>query len=360
MPGVPQKPRPYRPFSGYIPDGVISKNDLRRGFPYAEVSFDPIDADIDLRWAGGSREDPKFNNYYDYFFSGEDVKVYIDGLFDAQYELDISNLTFSIKQEKQPLFGFWSYNFDTIMYGVRIVAGSMSMYTRHPRKMTDLLVEAAKIRSESVGRKINNSNPSVISVLNSQNESAEDEINIQKYWARSQLDRITFDPANKGIYSESNNKHIFSHHPPFNLVIIYGIQENGLVSRSSAQSPNTANPSLDNYDRILSTDYNTRLTKITGTRNPMKIILQNVQLTDMSTGFDTSGSPLQEGYSFIARDMYFTQADGSVNPLQNIIKDPNTSGDGGSNQATPNTQYAPPGSTSTNTGERGGNPFYAS
>jgi hypothetical protein len=58
--------------------------------------------------------------------------------------------------------------------------------------------------------------------------------------------------------------------------------------------------------------------------------------------------------------MYFTQADGSVNPLQNIIKDPNTSGDGGSNQATPNTQYAPPGSTSTNTGERGGNPFYAS
>jgi len=358
MPGVPNKPRPYRPFSGYIPDGVISKNGLRKGFPFADAQMDPIDKEIDLRWAGGDREDPKFNNYYDYFFSGEDVKVYIDGLFDVEYELDISNLTFSIKQEKQPLFGFWSYNFDAMMYGVRIVAGSIGIYTRHPRKMTDLLVQAAKIRSESVGRKLDNSNSSVISVLNSQNESAEDEINIQKYWARSQLDRITFDPSNQGVYSDSNDKHIFSHHPPFNLVIIYGVQENGLTTRSSAQSTNTANPSLDNYDRILSTDYNTRLTKISGARNPMKIILQNVQLTDMSTGFDTSGAPLQEAYSFIARDMYFTQADGSVNPLQNIVKDPTTSG-GSSNQATPNTQYAPPGSSSTGTAERSGSPFYA-
>jgi len=359
MPGVPRKPRPYRPFSGYIPDGVISKNGLKRGFPYADVQFDPIDNEIDLRWAGGSREDQKFNNYYDYFFSGEDVKVYIDGLFDAEYELDISSLSFSIKQEKQPLFGFWSYNFDAIMYGVRIVAGSIAMYTRHPRRITDLLVQAAKIRSESVGRKLDNSNASVISVLNAQNESAEDEINIQKYWARSQLDRITYDPANKGRYpSDSNDKHIFSHHPPFNLVIIYGVQENGLVTRSTSQGPNTANPSPDNYDRILSTDYNTRLTKISNARNPMKIILQNVQLTDMSTGFETSGAPLQEAYSFIARDMYFTQADGSVNPLQNIIKDPTTSG-GGSNQDPSNTQYAPPGSTSTGTAERGVSPFYA-
>lgn len=359
MPGVPQKPRPYRPFSGYIPDGVISKNGLKRGFPYADVQFDPIDNEIDLRWAGGSREDQKFNNYYDYFFSGEDVKVYIDGLFDAEYELDISNLSFSIKQEKQPLFGFWSYNFDAIMYGVRIVAGSIAMYTRHPRRITDLLVQAAKIRSESVGRKLDNSNASVISVLNAQNESAEDEINIQKYWARSQLDRVTYDPANKGRYpSDSNDKHIFSHHPPFNLVIIYGVQENGLVTRSASQGPNTANPSPDNYDRILSTDYNTRLTKISNAKNPMKIILQNVQLTDMSTGFETSGAPLQEAYSFIARDMYFTQADGSVNPLQNIVKDPTTSGDS-SNQGIPNTQYAPPGSSSTGTGERSGSPFYA-
>ena len=97
---------PYRPFSGYIPDGVISRNGIKRGFPFADNSFDPLDKDIDLKWAGTSREDRNFSNYFDYYFSGEDVKVYIDGLFDPGDELDISSMTFSIKQEKQPLYGF--------------------------------------------------------------------------------------------------------------------------------------------------------------------------------------------------------------------------------------------------------------
>lgn len=56
----------------------------------------------------------------------------------------------------------------------------------------------------------------------------------------------------------------------------------------------------------------------------MKIILQNVQLTSMSTGYDTSGAPLQEGYEFFARDLYFTLADESTNPLANINLDPTT------------------------------------
>ena len=131
--------------------------------------------------------------YYDYYFSGEDVKIYIDGLFDPSDELELSGLNFSINQEKQPLYGFWSYNYDAIMYGTRIVSGQFAMYTKHPRRMTELLEKAARIRSESVGKK--NAPDHVISTLSSAYESAEDEINIQKYWARSQLDRITTDPA---------------------------------------------------------------------------------------------------------------------------------------------------------------------
>lgn len=56
----------------------------------------------------------------------------------------------------------------------------------------------------------------------------------------------------------------------------------------------------------------------------MKIVLQNVQLTSMSTGYDTNGSPLQEAYEFLARDIYFTLADESTNPLANINIDPTT------------------------------------
>lgn len=96
----------------------------------------------------------------------------------------------------------------------------------------------------------------------------------------------------------------------------------------------------DNLDRILSTDHNTRLTKVSNQKVPMKIVLQNVQLTSMSTGYDTSGVPLQEAYQFMARDIYFTLADESTNPLANINMDPATqpAGSGSGTGATPNTQ----------------------
>ena len=331
----------YSPFSGYIPDGVISSNGFYRGFPFASHSFDPLDPNIDLIWGGSSREDNRFSSYYDYYFSGEDIKIYIDGLFDPSDELEIGNFAFSIKQEKQPLYGFWSYNYDAIMYGARIVAGSFSIYTRHPRRMTELLEKAARIRSQSVGAKTPGEH--VISTLASNYESSEDELNIQKYWARSQLDRVTNDPANGNAYPGSD-KHIFSAHPPFNLVIVYGIQENGLVTKGAKQSPNGFNPA-DNLDRILSTDHNTRLTKVNNQKTPMKIVLQNVQLTSMSTGFDTSGAPLQEAYEFLSRDIYFTIADESTNPLANIVKDPTTQPAAGEGTGQENVQTSGPGAS---------------
>jgi hypothetical protein len=91
----------------------------------------------------------------------------------------------------------------------------------------------------------------------------------------------------------------------------------------------------------------------------MKIVLQNVQLLSMSTGYDTSGAPLQEGYEFIARDIYYTAADGSSNPLQNIVQDPTgVNANGGANQATPNTHTSGTGSGLNGSTERGNNPFF--
>ena len=334
---------PYRPFSGYIPDGVISRNGVVKGYPFTNASFDPLTPNIDLVWAGGKRSEDNFSTYYDYYFSGQDVKIYIDGLFSPADELEIANFAFTIKQEKQPLYGFWSYNYDAIMYGARIVAGNFSLITRYPRRMTELLEKAARVRAESAGKKPTDH---VISTLNSTGESAEDEANILKYWARSQLDRITNDPGSPVGYP-GDDKNIFSAHPPFNIVIIYGVQENGLVAKGAQKSSSNMNP-IDNYDRILSTDYNTRLTKVNNQITPMKIVLQNVQLSSMSTGYDTSGAPLQEAYEFIARDMYFTVADGSKNPLENMIQDPTTETSGSGTQT--NTQTSGAGSSTQPTG----------
>ena len=299
---------PYRPFTAYMP------NDLKQGSVDGVDYFDPLNSAIDLEW-GGSRNDESFNNYYDYFFSGEDIRVYIDGLFDESDEMDIASLAYVVKQEKQPLYGFWSYNYDAVMLGTRLITGEISIYSRYPRRMTELLEKAAAARMES-----SNPNPSrsVMSTLGTDAARTDDELNIQKYWLNTELDRVTSDPQMRTLLDTADPNHnIFSAHPPFNLIIFYGIEEVGITNNSiiTYDSSNGINSQL-NSDRILATDYNERKT-LKSISNPMKIVLQNVNLLSMTTSYSSGGSPLVENYQFMARDYYFTDAKiGDKLPLQ--------------------------------------------
>lgn len=307
----PYKVTPYRPFTGYIPyDETVSNNP---GLKNKDGLFDPLTSELDLYWAGGkSSGDPRFSNYYDYFFSGEDVRVYIDGLFDPKDELDIAGFGFMVKQEKQAVYGFWSYNFDAIMNGTRIISGQFSVYSRYPRRMTEMLEQAARARSQSASSKQDSSG--VVSVMRSQNESKTDEENIQKYWANSQLDRITTDPAITSSVADGQHN-IFSAHPPFNFVIVYGVEESGLSPVGVTDNMTSASmEQRDNLDRIISTDINERKVKMSNQKTPMKIVLQNVHLLNMSTEYQSGGAPLIETYSFVARDFYLTEAQSGFNP----------------------------------------------
>ena len=115
----------------------------------------------------------RFSNYYDYYFSGEDIRIYIDGLFSPEDELDIANFAFNVRQEKQPLYGFWSYNYDAMMYGTRIITGEITMFSKYPRRMTELLEKAADVRA----RAATNTYPinEVMSNIRSSFETEEDE-----------------------------------------------------------------------------------------------------------------------------------------------------------------------------------------
>jgi uncharacterized protein YlxW (UPF0749 family) len=300
---APTNRSPYRPFTSFLPYDLKTtpiSGGNGNGF------FDPLNQEIDLQW-GGARQDEAFNNYYDYFFSGEDVKIFIDGLFDPADEMDIASMAYVVKQEKQPLYGFWSYNYDAMMNGTRLITGEFSIYSRYPRRMTSLLEKAAKVRSESSGT---NPPSSVISSLNSLNESQADEVNINKYWTSTQLDRVTSDRSGQMSIAdhEDGGHNIFSAHPPFNLVIFYGVEETGITSNSilTYKSGTEINQQL-NSDRILATDINER-SSISASNSPMKIVLQNVQLVSMSTAYQSGGQPLVENYQFIARDFYFSNA----------------------------------------------------
>lgn len=271
--------------------------------------FNPLDKNIDLKWAGAASDnDTRFSNYYDYYFSGEDVKVFIDGLFNPEDELDLASFAYTIKQEKQPLYGFWSYNYDAVMYGTRLISGEFTIFSRYPRRMTDFLERAAKARATNPSDR--SSDQSIVSRLSPQLSSTDDEENIQKYWAYNQLDRITLDPAGAG-----GEKNIFSAHPPFNFVILYGVEETALTPFNSLKSESYV--ITDDLDRMIYSDVNERSVRVNNIVSPMKIIIQQVQLMSMGTAYTPGGQPLAESYQFIARDYYYSQADlGFVKTLQ--------------------------------------------
>lgn len=292
--------KPYRPFSSYIPSEYIARTFDKNGNLtgtniVSPDSFDPLNKDIDLIWAGKANDSEKFNTYYDYYFTGEDVKVYIDGLFDSRYELDIASFSFLIRQEKQPIYGFWSYNYDVMMIGTRIISGEFSVYSRYPGRMRDLLSEAAKQRAafakSGEGR--------LESYLTGNDlQSVEDEKNIEKYWAYSQLDRLSSD-------DNADNRNIFSAHPPFNFIVKYGTQE-GSVTTTGRNKGNDNQDNFDVLDRLMATDYNERLIQKSSS-DFMNIVLQSVQLTNMGTTYSVGGQPLIESYQFMARDMYVSE-----------------------------------------------------
>lgn len=271
---------------------------------FYEKNFNPL-SNLDLAWSGssnGSDKDRRFSNYYDYYFGGEDIKVYIDGLFEPENELDIASFTYVIKQEKQPLYGFWSYNYDSMLYGTRIISGEFTMFTRYPRRMTDLIEQATDARVKNPAPQ--EAFGGVVSPLRSKLDSQEDEQNLQKYWAYSQLDRLTSDPLTKNVKDSGHN--IFSAHPPFNFVILYGAQE---ASMSPLDYTGTGGKVItDNLDRMIVSDINERLVRTDNNASPMKIVLQEVQLLSMATAYNPGGQPVGESYQFIARDLYFTEA----------------------------------------------------
>lgn len=282
--------------------------------------FDPLSEKIDLAWSGEGADSQKFNNYYDYFFSGEDIKVYIDGLFEEKYELDIASFSYVVRQEKQPLYGFWSYNYDAMLYGTRIISGEFSVYTRYPRRMTELIEIATERRvnqpdpRKAKGYADSGPRSTLRESKYSQGDSRginllslEDEKNVNKYWLYSKLDRITNDPFAKNIINSDRN--IFSAHPPFNFVIMHGVEE---VSTSPKDFLKSEDKTIkNNLDRMILSDVNERLIR-PGTDSqvsPMKTIIQEVQLIGMATNYSAGGMPLVESYQFMARDFYYSEVD---------------------------------------------------
>lgn len=246
--------------------------------------FDLIDPEIDLTWGSYTGDKPP-SSYYDYYYTGQDVSVYIDGSEDfGTCRVPVLDFAWTVQQQKQPVYGFWSYAWDAMMRGTRIVMGTFTIATTYPRRMADILTDAAKNRANSAafGRDVKYH----IRGLDT------DEENINQYWGRN----IDNAPA-----MDNYGRHIWSVHPPFNFVIIYGVQSISVSNDPVARRTDV----MDRYQRdpALFQNQNERLVDSNPGTNSGKRVIENVELQQMQSIVDSDGSVLAERYSFMARDV---------------------------------------------------------
>lgn len=222
------------------------------------------------------------NPYFNYFFSGQDVKIKIDALDDNEF-LPIYAFGYQVQQEKMPLYGYASYTYDAMMRGTRIISGAFSLVVTEPQLLMYQIAKSAGLRSRT-------SQASTIGAY-AIRQLEGDVANIQRYWNRNYDSNI-----------DDGSKHLFSIHPPFNFLIKYGLQETTLYSNNPSARVNEVKEDFKKNSSMW-TNTNERLVQNDNiSRMPSKVLLENIELTGKSVQFDSSGDPLLETYTFLARD----------------------------------------------------------
>lgn len=251
-----------------------------------------INPETDVAWSNNYTDSKALHSYFDYFFSGQDIKVFIDG--SEGNDIPIAALAFDVEQQKVPVYGFWDYAYSTVMRGTRIISGVLNVYTTSTDYMVRMLSEAATAR-------VNKQSKYIIRGLD------KDEELIDQYWGRNMNDDSAY---------SLDGKNLFSSHPPFNLVIVYGIQSSSITGSSAERSQEI----VTNYrsdDTPLLTDINERLVQSDPT-TPMRIVLENVELTKLHVEYQPDGTPLFESYSFFARDMITPRLDNNYDAKNRV------------------------------------------
>ena len=243
------------------------------------------------RWAGYSDnyKNSQTNPYFDYFFSGQDIKVKIDGLEDKDF-MPIYSFGYAIQQEKMPVYGFASYTYDAMLRGVRIINGAFSLVVTEPFLLQKHIARSASLRAKTTQNKATSH---ALRLLDG--ELA----NVERYWRRNYDSNL-----------DEEQKHLFSIHPPFNFLIKYGIQDVSAIGPNPLMQERLQELRQDFYSNgTVWTDTNERLYDTAGSQssrqginNGGRILLENIEITGKSIEYDPSGDPVLETYTFLARD----------------------------------------------------------
>lgn len=242
------------------------------------------DPEVDLIWGQIQEDSIAPHQYYDYYFSGEDVQIRIDGAdLDWPYNnMPVYSMQWNIAQQKQPVYGFWSYTYDAVMRGSRVVEGTFTVFTRSPNYMTNTLKAAAAVRAN---RALSNRGSSAQSV---------DEQNLTTYWGKNTV-------GNGGRTGVGSDVSLYLVHPPFNFYVIYGVQSQSVGNVSSQRVGKRK--FTYGTDNLLYQDINERFVKSEAFGGyPTTYVLESCEITGMTKLYQNDVICMEQ-YSFFARDL---------------------------------------------------------
>jgi hypothetical protein len=235
------------------------------------------------QWASSFESyNTSYNNpYFEYFYTGQDIQISIDGLDSAEDVLPIYSFGYNVQQQKAPLYGFWDYTYAAMLRGTRIITGAFSIVSTGPHVLTSKIAKAANVRAFTRSQ-----NMYSIRGLGS------DEAQIHKYWRKHLDDSLDL---------HNGQQHLFSIHPPFNFIIQYGLQDTSLTTKSPDARAQEIRDIFNQNDALMS-DTNERLVRHVVPQLDRRILLENVELISKSVEYNVDGDPLLETYTFMARD----------------------------------------------------------
>jgi hypothetical protein len=159
--------------------------------------------------------------------------------------------------------------------------------------MRNLLAKAAKARQDII--KGAAASPVGGKQLYGGQALTRDDENIAKYWGKN------MDPS----VNRQGGKNMFSIHPPFSFVVLYGLQNTSI-------SPKHWDPTGGEdymYGEPLHQDVNERLVESMPSE-PMRYVLEACELQGMETAYAPDGTVCAETYQFFARDLVIANTPG--------------------------------------------------
>lgn len=242
----------------------------------------------------GSRPNPldlgNPKQIYDYdYFSGANVSIYFgDILVD-----EITSITYSLRQDKRPVYGYSSYNWDFMAKGTTIVDGSFTINFKESAYLHVVMKHLGKV---SKAARISGISPKERDTRNKQNNQI----------IKENVERVVNNANNENAYDVYNDlarldDKTFENYAEVFEEEIWGASDDTIRTRRLAEYGGSSrgithasqfeiHVAYGNLDDNM-TNHTTR--KITG-----------IELIGQSQMIEISGEPLQEGYNFIARDVF--------------------------------------------------------